>query len=586
MMKSKYFFYGFNLFVIALIAFVIGCSSKKKDVVAEIGDEKILLYEFENQYLKSVGNNLDTAKNKSLAERKEYLDLMIKFRLKVKDAKDKGYLNTPDIQKDLGDYKKNFISTFLIDKEVVEPNIKELWERKKFEIRASHILVNLPLSTNPEDSTKAFLKADTIIKRLKNGDDFETVAREMSDDQSAKTNGGDLYYFTAGMTVPEFEDAIYDMKVGEYSKKPIRTMFGLHIVKLTDKKKRNEGIRAAHILIQDVKDSVTGKVIDSTTSYNKIKDLLARIRNGEDFTKIATEFSEDPGSKPKGGDLGFFDRRRMVQSFDSTAFSLKVGEVSNIVRTPFGWHLIKLLEVKEYQPYDKQKESLKSEFKRGQGYKNAYAKFLEKARSDFKYEYVIDGLNYFASKLDSNKIFSEQRYDSLFTEQDRGKVVAKYKDGEIKIGDVIQYFNVNKEFSSTGANYAAIKRVIDGCADTPILNILAVKEKIEKDEDYQDLYKEYESGLLSFKIDQDELWSKIKITDLDIQTYFEANKQKYVYTENNEQKYRAVDEVKSEISQTLQQEKFKELEKNYINGLKQKYPVKINEGALEKAFKN
>ena len=191
----------------------------------------------------------------------------------------------------------------------------------------------------------------------------------MSDDQSAKTNGGDLYYFTAGMTVPEFEDAIYDLKVGEYTKKPVRTMFGLHIVKLTDKKKRNEGIRAAHILIQDIKDSVTGKVVDSITSFNKIKDILARIRNGEDFGKIASELSEDPGSKQKGGDLGFFDRRRMVQPFDSAAFSLKVGEVSNIVRTPFGWHLIKLLEVKEYQPYEKQKENLKSEFKRGQNYK-------------------------------------------------------------------------------------------------------------------------------------------------------------------------------------------------------------------------
>jgi len=586
MMKSKYFYYGFNLFVIALIALIIGCSSKKKDVIAEIGDEKIYLYEFENQYLKSLGNNLDTARSKPLAERKEYLDLMIKFRLKVRDAKDKGYLNSPEIQKDLQDYKKNFISTFLIDKEVVEPNIKELWERKKYEVRASHILVNLPQTASPEDSVKAYLKADTIIKRLKKGDDFDLVAREMSDDQSAKTNGGDLYYFTAGMTVPEFEDAIYDLKVGEYTKKPVRTMFGLHIVKLTDKKKRNEGIRAAHILIQDIKDSVTGKVVDSITSFNKIKDILARIRNGEDFGKIASELSEDPGSKQKGGDLGFFDRRRMVQPFDSAAFSLKVGEVSNIVRTPFGWHLIKLLEVKEYQPYEKQKENLKSEFKRGQNYKSAYTKFLEKVRKDYKFEIDMNGLNYFASKIDSGKVFNDLKLDSIFSDADKQKVVATFKDGDVKISDVIQYLNVNKEFSSNPANLATVKKVIEGSSETPILNLLAVKEKIEKDEDYMDLYKEYENGLLSFKIDQDELWSKIKITDLDIQNYFETNKQKYVYTENNETKYRTVDEVKSEISQTLQQDKFKELEKNYIDGLKQKYPVKVNEGVLEKAYKN
>lgn len=585
MKKSKYFFYGFNLLVVALIALMIGCSSKKKDVIAEIGDEKIYLYEFENQFLKSVGNNVDTARNKPLAEKKDYLELMIKFRLKVKDAKDKGFLNSPEIQKDLADYKKNFISTFLIDKTVVEPHIKKLWDRKKYEIRASHILINLPQTTTPEDSTRAYLKADSVIQRLKKGEDFAVVAKEMSEDQSAANNGGDLYYFTAGMTVPEFEDAIYEMKVGEFTKKPVRTMFGLHIVKLTDKKKRYDGIRAAHILIQDIKDS-TGKVIDSTTSYNKIKEILTRIKNGEDFSQLATELSEDPGSKPRGGDLGFFDRRRMVQPFDSVAFSLKPGQVSEIVRTPFGWHIIKLLEVKEFQPYEKQREGLKSEFKRSPGYKQEYAKFMEKVRKDYKFEFVLDGLNYFASRLDSNKSFNDLKLDSIFNEQDRQKVLATYKGGEIKIDDIIQYFNVNKEFSSNGANYEAVKRVIQGCSETPILNLLAAKEKIEKDEDYLELYTEYENGLLSFKIDQEELWSKIKITDLDIQTYFEANKQKYTYTENNEVKYKAIDDVKSEISQTLQQEKFKELEKNYIDNLKQKYPVKIHENVIEKAFIN
>lgn len=585
MKKSKYFFYGFNLLIIALVVLVVGCSKKKKDVIAEIGDEKIYLYEFENQYLKSIGNNLDTARNKSLAERKEYLDLMIKFRLKVKDAKDKGYLNSPEIQKDLEDYKKNFISTFLIDKEVVEPNIKELWDRKQYEMRASHILILLPQSTTPEDSVKAYMRADTVIKRLKKGDPFELVAKEMSDDKSTGMNGGDLYYFTAGMAVPEFEDAVYSLKVGEYTKKPVRTMFGLHIIKLTDKKKRYESIRAAHILIQDIKDS-TGKVIDSISPYNRAKEILARIRNGEDFSQIASEVSEDPGSKSKGGDLGFFDRRRMLQPFDSAAFSLKVGQVSDVVRTMFGWHIIKLLEVREYQPYEKQRETLKSEFKRGPLFKAEYTKYLEKARKDFKLEVVPAGFNLFISRLDTTKMFSDQKLDSIFTDQDKQQVVANYKGGDIKIGDILQYFSLNKEFISTVANPIMLRKVIDGCSETPILNLIAIKEKIEKDEDYIDLFNEYQNGVLSFKIDQEELWSKVKITDEDIQKYYEANKEKYTYTENDEKKYKAVDEVKSEISQVLQQDKFKELEKTYIDGLKKKYPVKVYDNILEKAFKD
>ena len=75
-------------------------------------------------------------------------------------------------------------------------------------------------------------------------------------------------------------------------------MFGLHIIKLTDKKKRNEGIRASHILIQDKKDSL-GNVIDSMGTYNKAKEILARIKSGEDFAKVAQEVSQDPGSATK-----------------------------------------------------------------------------------------------------------------------------------------------------------------------------------------------------------------------------------------------------------------------------------------------
>ena len=584
--RNRFYLYGVTLFIISLFAFVIGCSSKKKDVIAEIGNEKIYLYEFENQFLKSVGNNPDTARVRSLAEKKDYLDLIIKFRLKVKDARERGLLNSPEIQKDLQEYQKNFISTFLIDKEIVEPNIKELWERKKFEVRASHILVNVPQTGNPDDSVKAFQKAEEIIKRLKNGDDFGAVAREMSDDQSAKTNSGDLYYFTAGMTVPEFEDAIFSMKIGDYSKKPIRTMFGLHIVKLTDKKKRYESIRAAHILIQDIKDSLTGKVIDSVTSYNKAKEVLANIKKGDDFTKLAADFSDDPGSKTKGGDLGFFDRRRMVQSFDSTAFSLKPGEISDIVRTPFGWHIIKLIEVKEYQPFEKQKETLKADFKRGQSYKTAYNNYLEKARKDYKFELEQNNFGKFMSKFDSNKVVSNFNLDSIFTEADKPTVIAKYKGGEIKIADFIQYLNLNKEYSSNATNFATIKRIVEGCGEAPILNTISIKEKIDKDEDYLDMLKEYENGLLSFKIDQEELWSKIKITEEDILKYYESNKQKYAVTEKNEQKFKTVDEVRAEISQVLQQDKFKQMEKEYVDKLKEKFPVTINEKVLEKAFKN
>lgn len=572
-----------TLILICLVAFAFTCSSKKKTVVAEIGKDKIYLYQFEDQFIKTVGS-LDSAKKTSLAQRVEFLDLMIKFRLKTMDARERGLLQSEDIQRDLNEYKKNFITAFVIDKFVVEPNIKKLHELKKDEVRASHIMVNLPMpAPTPEDSIKAYEKANIILDRLKNGEDFALVAAEMSDDVSGKSNGGDLYWFTGGMTVPEFETGVYKLKKGQYSKEPIRTVFGLHIVKLVDKQPRLESVRASHILIQDQRDSV-GMIMDSLGTLAKAQDILKRIKNGEEFEKLAAEYSDDPGSKTKGGDLGFFERRRMVQQFDSAAFALKPGQVSDLVRTQFGWHIIKVTDVKKVEPFDKAEEKLKTDFKRAPTYKETYEKYMVTLRKDYDFQFVPEGVAAMISKVDSSQTIATNNFDSLFTGGIRETVLATYDGGTIKLSDVLQYMTMNRDFANNAPNYATIKRLIESTSDTPLLLQLAEKKKIEKDEDYIAMLTEYENGLLSFKVDQEELWSKIQILPADVQTYYETNKDKFSYTDSTGVKYKLVDDVKAEISNLIQQEKFKEMENALITSLKNKYPVKINEKALEKAF--
>lgn len=584
MQKKQSFIKIISLLSFIFLLAIVACSSKKKQVVAEVGDEKIYLDDFEKQYMKTV-NNIDTAKNSDMKKRQEFLALLVKFKLKVKDARERGLLKSEDIQNDLKQYKENFLTSFLIDKEIVEPMIKDLYEKKEYEVRASHILINLPQQNfTPDDSIKAYQKAADALAKLKNGVPFSEVAVEFSDDQSAKQNGGDLYYFTAGMTVPEFEDAIYKLKVGDYTKEPVRTQFGLHIVKLADKRKRSDGIRASHILIQDQKDSL-GKVVDSIGTYNKAKEVLARIKNGEDFSKVATEVSQDPGSAPKGGDLGFFDRRRMVQPFDSVAFMLKAGEISDLVRTPFGWHIIKVTEIKPYQPFDKQKETLKGDFKKGPQFKTEYTKFLDKSKKEFKFEIKPEGMTYLESKFDSTRPVSSFNLDSMFTPEDKSKILATYKDGDIKVSDLIEYMGKNRDNMTNLANAATIKKLIEGAADAPILYKVAIKENIEKDPEYIAQMTEYEDGLLSFKVDQEELWRKIKITQEDMQKYYDSNKDKYSFTDSGKVKMKPFDDVKSEISNTLQQDKFKEMEKVYVDNLMVKYPVKVNETILLEAFK-
>lgn len=580
---NKFKMYGI-LLVIAMLAFTASNCNKANKTLVDIGDDKITLGEFEKQYLKTVGS-LDSAKNKSIDEKKQFLNLYINFRLKVKDARERGLLNNPDIQKDVEEYKRNFAPTYLVDKEIVSTKVKELYEKRKDEVRASHILINLPENASPQDSILAYQKADSVIAKLKAGEDFGEVALQYSMDRTVKSNRGDLYYFTAGMTVPEFEDAVYELSVGDYSKKPVRTMFGLHIIKLTDRKPRTESVKISHILIQDKRDSI-GNVIDSVGTYQKALDVYNKAKGGDSFESLVQQFSEDAGSKVQNGDLGNVERRRLAQPIDSAAFTMGVGDVAGPIRSPYGWHIVKKFGEKKVGTLEKEFETIKNEFKKTKAYKDEYAKFVETLKGKYSYKIIPEGIAFLKGKFDSVKTISDYNLDSLFTPQDKETILASYDGGQVKLIDVINHLNINRDFARMGLTEQTITSIINSSAESPILNKKAKDSNIEKDDEYIASITDYENGLLVFRIDQDELWSKVKVNDADLTTYYESNKSKYTKTDSTGKPVmKTLDESKAEISNELQQLKYKDSEKAYLDALRAKYPITIHEDILAEAFK-
>jgi len=581
---NKFKMYGI-LLVIAILAFSASNCNKANKTLVDIGSDKITLGEFEKQYLKTVGS-LDTARNKSLEDKKQFLNLYINFRLKVKDARERGLLNNPDIQKDVEEYKRNFAPTYLVDKEIVSTKVKELYEKRKDEVRASHILINLPENASPQDSILAYQKADSVIAKLKAGEDFGEVAIQYSMDRTVKTNRGDLYYFTAGMTVPEFEDAVYEMSVGDYSKKPVRTMFGLHIIKLTDRKPRTESVKISHILLQDKRDSI-GNVIDSLATYQKALEVYNKAKGGDSFEGLVQQYSEDAGSKVQNGDLGNVERRRLAQPIDSAAFTMSVGDIAGPIRSPYGWHIVKKFGEKKVGSLEKEFETIKNEFKKTKAYKDEYSKFVETLKGKYSYKIIPEGIAFLKGKFDSVKTISDYNLDSLFTPQDKETILASYDGGQVKLIDVINHLNINRDFARMGLTELTITAIINSSAESPILNKKAKDSNIEKDDEFIASITDYENGLLVFRIDQDELWTKVKINDADINTYYESNKSKYSKTDSTGKPVlKTLDEAKAEISNELQQLKYKDSEKAYLDALRAKYPVTIHEDILAEAFKD
>ena len=151
-----------------------------------------------------------------------------------------------------------------------------------------------------------------------------------------------------------------------------------------DEFKTPEMVSVRHILVK-VDQSAPEK--DKKAAKKKAESILKKIKSGEDFAKLAAEVSDDPGSKQKGGELGFFPRGRMVKPFEDAAFALKPGQVSGLVTTQYGYHIIKLDERKAagIQPFDDVKESIRQKLIQDQT-KSKVAAFIEKAMKDARAE--------------------------------------------------------------------------------------------------------------------------------------------------------------------------------------------------------
>ena len=208
------------------------------------------------------------------------------------------------------------------------------------EYEIAHILIRTPEEGATEDVQKAKAKVDEVIKALQAGTNFSKVSASFSDAPNA-LEGGSLGWKSSTQMPSLFLDALKNMQVGTVSE-VLRSPNGFHILKLISKRGGSsplviEQTHARHILIK------LSEVTSENESKKKIDSIKERLDNGEKFEVLARQFSED-GSASNGGDLGWVNPSDTVPLFEKAMNELKDGQISSTVRTPFGWHVIQVLE--------------------------------------------------------------------------------------------------------------------------------------------------------------------------------------------------------------------------------------------------
>jgi len=207
----------------------------------------------------------------------------------------------------------------------------------------SHILISVDSDATPEEVAEAGERIEELYQRLVAGEDIAELAVEYSQGQNA-LDGGDLGWRKGAQLPPVFFDAIDDLQPGEFTD-PIRSPSGFHLLKLNDVRGAEKIIvlqtRVSHILLQP------NEVLDETAVEQKLIQLRGRIEDGEDFADVARIESEDPGSAPLGGDLGWTSTGTFVPVFEDQLARLEPGQMSMPFRTEFGWHLVLLVDRQE-----------------------------------------------------------------------------------------------------------------------------------------------------------------------------------------------------------------------------------------------
>ncbi len=504
------------LLSILLMFILTSCSPEhSKIVLAEYGDRQITMGEFENVYAKNVGG-IEKAKEDSLERMRSFLELYTNFKMKLRDAEVRGYENDTALKDELLDYKKKVGVTYILEKELVEPGIKDLFNKRKLELRVSHLMIR-PDSTGMEGAQKT---AQAILDSIKNGADFVAMVKTHSHDAYSKPGGGDIFYITGGQLPFEFEDASYKTNVGEVYPEVVMTKYGAHIIKVTEKKERIPKIKASHILVAFQNESGP---VDTSAAKAKVDSILAQIKNGADFAELAAQYSDDPGSKSKGGDLGYFERRMMVKEFDEAAFNLQVGEVSDIVRTNYGFHIIKITDRQQPPTYEEDKEELKKIFKQTR-YQTEYDSLVSSLKYKYNFSVNETTLNQIAGYSDTLKVGTDNPNFPQFKES----VLYTFANQSVTAGNFYEKMSTTTEFVNKQINIDLLRNAINKISADDVLEEEALNLE-KRDFAFASLMDDYQNGIYIFKLQEDEVWNKIEIDSVKLKEFYEATKENYIW---------------------------------------------------------
>ena len=514
---------------LVLIISSVGVFAQANDpVIMTINEKSYKKSEFEYFYNKY--KNEDSVDKLSLTE---YIELFKNLKLKVAEAEAQSLDKTPSFLSEFLGYRSDEAKSYLEELQVDEAFVRNKYERMKELVEISHILIAFPEIKNnnyrifPSDTVEIFQKANQIRNRLLNGENFEKLAKEFSDDtnSSQKERSGYLGWFTGLDLHPQFEETVFTTPAGAIGNL-MRSNMGYHIIKVHEKKINPIEINAAHILIPFLTGSDEDAVGDPEKTIN---DIYAKLTKGADFSTLAKEYSKDPGSAARGGELGFFGLNMMVKEFQDAAFGLsKIGDISKPFKSQFGYHIVKLLAFGEtgIEPYLEKRAEIEAKLKNGGFFIPLYKTDFEKMKQEYGFQKDNAGYQMLFSK--ANTVYPADSVYAISFEKEN-QTLFSIGNTKYSISEFIDFLKNNLR-----SPYTLSTEILEDRLQNFEFNSLsqAKDNALEsKYPEFRNLVQEYRDGILMFEISDKEIYTKASEDTEGLAAYFNKNKKKYSWSE-------------------------------------------------------
>ncbi len=526
------------LLILASILFSFVSAQQTEDILFTIDDSPVYMSEFKRVYLK----NIDLVKDESQKDVDKYLDLFINYKLKLKEAKQLG-LDKKDVYlRELEGYKKQLSKGYLTDTQTSETLIKEAYDRSLERINASHILINVKSNASAKDTLEAYTKIKEIKSKIDKGEPFEMLAKTYSQDPSVVQNGGNLGWFSAFRMVYPFENAAYNTKKGEVSE-PFRTQFGYHIVKVNDKEKKLGEVTVAHIMVA-VNDNRTPEEAET-----RIKEIEQQLNQGVSFPSLAKQYSDDPSTALEGGKIRRFAQGALnSKKFEETAFGLKErGQLSGLVQTKFGWHIIQLIEKHTPKTFEEQKDELTKKVERDSRSKLVTSSFIVSLKKKYGVKKNEEALAYFKGLI-TNEFFENRA--SILNGEQLNQELFTLKTKKFLYKDFADFLSRNKGRSIPTEGIEFYVNEMYAKFESKALLTYYEQHLEEDNSDFANVIEEYRDGLLLFDLMESKIWNVSKTDSIGLRKFYEAQKDKYRQDEMykvvraSSSKHEAIDKVK------------------------------------------